>query len=140
MSKGLNKRQFRTEVFKGIFELDFYNEEYKSEQLELLYDENTHPEGVTVTEKDAEEVKGKCDDIIKNLDAIDKRIEDSLDKWTINRIGKVELAILRVAVYEYDYDKLEAPIVINEAVEIAKVYGGDKSGSFVNGVMAKIVK
>ena len=140
MSKGLNKRQFRTEVFKGIFELDFYDGDSKNEQLELLYDESTHLEGVTVPDKDAEEVKGKCDDIIKNLDTIDKRIEDSLDKWTINRIGKVELALLRVAVYEYDFDKLEAPIVINEAVEIAKVYGGDKSGSFINGVLAKIVR
>ena len=93
---------------------------------------------LSLSEKESKEANAKCQDILDNISEIDKAIEKALDNWSINRIGKVELAILRVAVYEIQYDKLEPAIAINEAVEIAKEYGGDKSGAFVNGILAKI--
>lgn len=139
MSKKLSKRQFRIEVFKGVFQSDFYDENHKKQQLEDLYNEELRFDEVTLTEEDREAVSVKCKEILDNISDIDGLIENALDKWTINRIGKVELAVLRVAVYEIKYDNIDAALAINEAVEISKVYGGKKSGSFVNGVLAKMV-
>ncbi|MBQ9390631.1 MAG: transcription antitermination factor NusB [Lachnospiraceae bacterium] len=139
MSKKLSKRQFRIEVFKGVFQFDFYDESQKMQQLDAMYNEDMSYDEITLSEKDSKAVSSKCQDILDNISDIDKAIESVLDNWTINRIGKVELAILRVAVYEIKYDKIDAAIAINEAVEISKIYGGEKSGSFVNGVLAKMV-
>lgn len=139
MSKKLSKRQFRIEVFKGVFQSDFYDESQKMQQLDTMYNEDMSYDEIALSEKDSKAVSLKCQDILDNISDIDKAIESVLDNWTINRIGKVELAILRVAVYEIKYDKIDAAIAINEAVEICKIYGGEKSGSFVNGVLAKMV-
>ena len=134
----MSKRQFRIEVFKGVFSSAFYDDEEKETQLEQLFNQDVQYDKLALSEKDSKEANAKCQDILDNISDIDKAIEKALDNWSINRIGKVELAILRVAVYEIQYDKLEPAIAINEAVEIAKEYGGDKSGAFVNGILAKI--
>lgn len=139
MSKKLSKRQFRTEVFKGVFQAEFYDEEEKNKQLEDLYNKDTSLDEITLSDADIEAVSSKCKEIHENVSDIDKTLDAVLDKWSLNRIGKVELALLRVAVYEIKYEKTDAPIVINEVVEIAKVYGGEKSGKFINGVLAKLV-
>lgn len=134
----MSKRQFRIEVFKGVFLSAFYDDEEKETQLEQLFNQDVQYDKLALSEKESKEANAKCQDILNNISEIDKAIEKALDNWSINRIGKVELAILRVAVYEIQYDKLEPAIAINEAVEIAKEYGGDKSGAFVNGILAKI--
>ncbi len=134
----MSKRQFRIEVFKGVFSSAFYDDEEKETQLEQLFNQDVQYDKLALSEKESKEANAKCQDILDNISEIDKAIEKALDNWSINRIGKVELAILRVAVYEIQYDKLEPAIAINEAVEIAKEYGGDKSGAFVNGILAKI--
>ena len=134
----MSKRQFRIEVFKGVFSSAFYDDEEKEAQLEQLFNQDVQYDKLALSEKESKEANAKCQDILNNISEIDKAIEKALDNWSINRIGKVELAILRVAVYEIQYDKLEPAIAINEAVEIAKEYGGDKSGAFVNGILAKI--
>ncbi len=134
----MSKRQFRIEVFKGVFLSAFYDDEEKEAQLEQLFNQDVQYDKLALSEKESKEANAKCQDILDNISEIDKAIEKALDNWSINRIGKVELAILRVAVYEIQYDKLEPAIAINEAVEIAKEYGGDKSGAFVNGILAKI--
>ena len=66
--------------------------------------------------------------------------ENLKEKWTIERISKIDIAILKVAIYELMYSELPYKIVINEAVELAKKYGDDSSKSFVNGVLASVVK
>ena len=134
----MSKRQFRIEVFKGVFSSAFYDDEEKETQLEQLFNQDVQYDKLALSEKDSKEANAKCQDILDNISDLDEAIEKALDNWSINRIGKVELAILRVAVYEIQYDKLEPAIAINEAVEIAKEYGGDKSGAFVNGILAKI--
>ena len=134
----MSKRQFRIEVFKGVFSSAFYDDEEKETQLEQLFNQDVQYDKLALSEKESKEANAKCQDILDNISDLDKAIEKALDNWSINRIGKVELAILRVAVYEIQYDKLEPAIAINEAVEIAKEYGGDKSGAFVNGILAKI--
>jgi len=61
--------------------------------------------------------------------------------WKLNRMGKVDLTILRLAIYEIKFDDtIPTKVAINEAVEIAKLFGGDSSGAFVNGVLAKLAK
>ena len=76
-----------------------------------------------------------------NLNDIDKAIKAALDKWKIDRISKVNLTILRLAVYEMKYvDDVPAKVAINEAIEIAKVYSDEKSVSFINGVLDKVLK
>ncbi len=72
---------------------------------------------------------------------IDKCIEHMANGWKVSRIARVDLAILRLAIYELSYgDKVPQSVVINEAVRLAKKYGGDKSGSFVNGVLGGVVR
>ena len=134
----MSKRQFRIEVFKGVFSSAFYDDEEKETQLEQLFNQDVQYDKLALSEKESKEANAKCQDILDNISDLDEAIEKALDNWSINRIGKVELAILRVAVYEIQYDKLEPAIAINEAVEIAKEYGGDKSGAFINGILAKI--
>lgn len=76
-----------------------------------------------------------------NIDEIDKTIEAHLDKWKIDRIGKADLAVLRVAVAEMVYvDEVPEAVAINEAVELSKKYGDSKSPAFVNGVLGRISK
>ena len=72
---------------------------------------------------------------------IDEKINSVSEGWPVNRLGKAELAIMRLAVYEMLYDEdIPVNVAINEAVELAKNYGGDNAPSFVNGVLAKLAK
>lgn len=79
------------------------------------------------------------DGTVEHISDIDKIISENLKGWTIERLNKVDLAILRLAVYEMLYDD-ETPdgIVINEAVEIAKKYSSDQAPGFINGILGKI--
>lgn len=79
--------------------------------------------------------------IKENMEAIDKMILSKLKNWTIERIFKIDLAILRLAVYEIMYfDDMPTKVAVNEAVELAKKYGNDASSNFVNGVLREIIK
>ena len=88
-----------------------------------------------------EYIKDKTLAIIDKLSEIDEIINENSDGWPTNRLGKAELTIMRLAVYEIRFDE-EIPdgVAINEAVELSKKYGSDNSSSFVNGVLAKIIK
>ena len=87
------------------------------------------------------EITTKVKDIKQKKDEIDKIISDYLETWDIKRVGKAELTIIRLAIYEMYYDKsIDIAVAINEAIELAKVYGDDKSPKFVNGVLATIHK
>lgn len=92
-------------------------------------------------EDNVNDIKFKIKDIISKTDDIDKMISENLESWDINRVGKAELTIIRLALYEMYYDKsIDVKVAINEAIELAKVYGEDKSPKFVNGVLATIYK
>ena len=79
--------------------------------------------------------------IEKNKEQIDKLIEKNLKSdWKIERISKIDLAILKIAIYEIKYKDIPFKVGINEAVELAKKYGEDNSKNFVNGILASIVK
>lgn len=77
--------------------------------------------------------------ILANKEFIDKKIESAAPEFSIDKINKVELAILRLAVYELLVAKKEPPkVIIDEAIELAKEYGGDSSPSFINGALGNI--
>ena len=132
----------RTESRRMAFEILYSFEIQKlpiseqKEQLEL-YIENNEIQDKKVIEYLEDATNG----ISKNEKEIVKNISDNLAKnWQIDRISKIDIAILKLAIYESLYKKLAYKVVINEAVELAKAYGEDSSSSFVNGVLANIVK
>ncbi|MCI5502367.1 MAG: transcription antitermination factor NusB, partial [Lachnospiraceae bacterium] len=91
-------------------------------------------------EKNKKELREKFDKVIENLDEIDSKIEEKAKGWTVDRIAKAELTVLRLGVFEILYDEdVPNKVAINEAVELAKSYGGDKASGFVNGILASVV-
>ena len=93
-------------------------------------------ESFTPQEEKFEYVKG----ILKNRKSIDEKIEVAAPQWPLDKLNKVDLAILRLAVYELTKTETPPKVVIDEAVEIAKRYGSESSSSFVNGVLGTIYK
>lgn len=92
------------------------------------------------SEKDREYITEKYNHIMESLPDIDKQLSEKAENWDITRMGKVELTVLRLAVYEIEKDdSVPASVAINEAVELAKKFGQDGSGAFVNAVLAKFV-
>lgn len=73
-----------------------------------------------------------------NLKGIDKEISSHLKKWSLDRLGKVDLNVLRVGTYELKFTEVPPNVAINEAIEVAKTFGDEKSGQFVNGILSKI--
>lgn len=78
--------------------------------------------------------------IIKNIDELDKNIQAGAPTWPIEKINKIDLAILRLATYELKKTKTPPKVIIDEAIELSKEYGGESTPSFVNGVLGAIVK
>lgn len=133
----MSRREIRERIFKLLFRVEFYKAEEMEEQKELfLEDAEDFPE--EAAEKDKREVTEKYDAIVNRLPEIDAMIDEKAVGWSSRRMGKVDLAIIRLAVYEICFDeKIPTGVAINEAVELAKSYGQDGSAAFVNGVLAK---
>ena len=144
----MSRRELREQIFKLIFRAEFYDKEELPEQEKLFFEDyelNMKPEDETY-------ISEKSNKILEKLDEIDGMINQEAKGWTtermgkieltilLGRIGKAELAILRLAVYEIKFDEdVPAGVAINEAVEIAKKFGQEESAGFVNGVLAKFV-
>ena len=136
----MSRREMREQVFKLLFRVEFYREGEMEEQKELfLEDAEYFPEDVT--EKDKNEIVLKYDAIAEKLSEIDEMINGKATGWSSRRMGKVELTIIRLAVYEICFDeRIPTGVAINEAVELAKSYGQEGSAAFVNGVLAKFAE
>lgn len=134
----MGRREIRENIFKLLFRIEFNSKEEMPEQVKLYFeDENT----VSMTEAEQLEIENKYEDIVAHIVEIDEKINEVADKWNTSRIGKVELTILRLAYYEIALDEdIPTQVAINEAVEIAKKFGGDESPAFVNGILAKFAK
>ena len=84
---------------------------------------------------------GLINGVVDNMDAIDDKISQNLKGWSVGRISKTALAILRLAVYEINYsDETPDSVAANEAIELAKKYCGDDEPSFINGILGAIIK
>ncbi len=136
----MSRREIRERIFKLLFRVEFYKAGEMEEQKELfLEDAEDFPE--EVSEKDKQEITGKYDAIATKLSEIDEMIDKKAVGWSTRRMGKVDLTIIRLAVYEICFDEqIPTGVAINEAVELAKNYGQDGSAAFVNGVLAKFAE
>lgn len=136
----MNRREIRDRIFRLLFRVEFYQDGEMEEQKELfLEDTEDFPEDAD--EKDKEEIIGKFDAIVEKLPEINAMIDDKATGWSSKRMGKVELTIIRLAIYEICFDEnIPTGVAINEAVELAKSYGPDGAAAFVNGVLAKIAE
>ncbi len=123
---------------------DFRSKEGLSEAFELTLENSGLPEdeediSSKVKAKDRKEIEEKASAVIEKKQEFDDLIEQKTEGWKPKRIPKVELSIIRVALYEVLFENLDKGIAINEAVEIAKKYGDSNSGAFVNGILARII-
>lgn len=132
----MTRSEMREHVFKLIFRVPFHDKNELREQIDYYFDDLTD-----VNEKDYEYIKNKALLVCELSDELDEKINSVSEGWPVERIGKAELAIMRLAVYEMLYDDdIPVNVAINEAVELAKSYGSDdNAASFVNGVLAKLV-
>lgn len=132
----MTRSEMREHVFKLIFRVPFHDKNELREQIDYYFDDLTD-----VNEKDYEYIKNKALLVCELSDELDEKINSVSEGWPVDRIGKAELAIMRLAVYEMLYDDdIPVNVAINEAVELAKSYGSDDyAASFVNGVLAKLV-
>jgi len=130
----MNRSAIRENAFKMIYGMEI-QKEYDKEQVTLFINENEITEKVAI-----EYINQIFDGILEKQDEIIKFISNNLKKeWSIERISKVNLAILKIAIYEMKYMELPFKVAINEAVELAKKYGDDAAPVFVNGVLASVV-
>lgn len=133
----MSRREIREQVFKILFRIEFNKKEEMDEQLKWFFQDDEQP----VSEKNQEEIKAKYEKIVEKLETIDSMLDEKADKWSVKRMGKVELTLLRLAVYEMEFDEdIPTSVAINEAVELAKKFGQDESPAFINGVLAKFTK
>ena len=135
----MGRREIREQIFKLLFRIEFNEEQEMSQQKEFFF-ETDGEEGLQFKTRDVTEITEKFDRIVEEIPKIDEMINEKASGWNTKRMGKVDLTILRLAVYEIIFDeKIPAGVAINEAVELAKAYGQDESSSFINGVLAKFV-
>lgn len=130
----MSRREVREQIFRLLFRAEFYEETELPEQLELFFEELDRKE-----EKDTRYIQDKFEQIVSRLPELDRMINEAAQGWKTTRMGKVDLTLIRLAVYEMKFEE-EVPtgVAINEAVELAKSYGTDDSASFVNGILAKL--
>ncbi len=127
------RSELREHIFKMLFQIEFNTPEDKPEHLTLYFDE-LH----SAKEKDREYIQNKFEAVAAKVGEIDAILNEKTTGWKTTRMNKVDLAILRLAVYEIKWDE-EVPVgvAINEAVELAKRFSGEDGPAFVNGVLAK---
>ena len=148
----VTRREAREHCFKMLFCQDFYPAEEKEEQLERYFE--APKEDVTgedgkdeilhdpfEKEEDRAYLEKRVEKIMELIPEIDEKINEIAEGWRTRRMGKVELTILRLAVFEMKYDEeIPEKVAINEAVELAKKFGGDEAPAFVNGILAKLIQ
>ena len=134
----MTRRELREEIFKLLFMVEFYSNDEMKEQVKSYFEDFPEKE---ISEKDHAYIEEKYENICAVLPEIDEKINEIAEGWRTRRMGKVELTILRLAVFEMKYDEeIPEKVAINEAVELAKKFGGDEAPAFVNGILAKLIQ
>jgi N utilization substance protein B len=146
----MNRRLLRQSAFKIIFSFSFNKHDIDqilediSEENDVYFEQEEDSDGKQIPQisrKHKEFLNKIVRGTLENIESIDKVIKSSLKSWSMERIAKVDLTILRMAIYELLYAKdVPASVAINEAVELGKVFGNDDSGSFINGVLGRVVR
>lgn len=131
----MNRANSREEAFKLLYSMEIQQAK-EEEQLELYFENNEIEDS-----KIQKYIRNSWNGVKENEEEICGKISEHLKAdWNIQRISKVNLSILKLAIYELLYKKIPYKVAINEAIELAKKYGEDNSASFINGVLASIVK
>ena len=132
----MNRSAAREKAFKLMYSLEIQKKEMINEQIDL-YIENEN----IVDENTIEYIKFIVNGIYDNIEEINKKISKNLKSgWSIHRISKIDLALLKIAIYEIIYTDTPYKVAINEVVELSKKYGEETSPNFINGVLASVVK
>ena len=131
----MNRTAIRESAFKLIYSLEIQKQDNLKEQIDVYF------EGENIENKEAREY---IEDAVLGIEEHKEEILGLIEKnlksdWKIDRISKIDLSILKLAIYEIQYKEIPFKVVINEAVELAKKYGEDTSKNFVNGILASIV-
>lgn len=130
------RTELREHIFKMLFQIEFNDAADMPEHLKLYFDTLED-----AADKDKDYIRKKYEAVVSNSEEIDKILNENTTGWKTSRMNKTDLAILRLAVYEIRWDAdVPTGVAINEAVELAKRFGGDSSPSFVNGVLGRIAK
>lgn len=128
------RSELREHVFKMLFQIEFNDASDMPEHLKYYFEELEN-----AGDKDRNYISSKYGDVVSRIPEIDEILNKTADGWKTSRMNKVDLAILRLAVYEMRWDAdVPEGVAINEAVELAKRFGGENSSSFVNGVLGKL--
>ena len=131
----MNRSLSRDFAFKLLYEREIQKAD-ANEELELFIENNE-----ITSEKTIEYLKDILNGTLEHQDEINQLISNNLKKdWDISRISKINLSILKLAIYEIKYTDIPFKVAINEAVELAKKYGDDNASTFINGVLASVVK
>lgn len=132
----MGRHEQREQLFKLLFRVEFNSLDDMPEQVRLFFEDDE----IEYTEAAMEAIEAKYGKIQEKLSEIDSLLNEKAEGWNVSRMGKVELAVLRIAVFEILYDEdIPNTVAINEAIEIAKKYGQEASGGFVNAILAKFV-
>lgn len=128
------RRELREHIFKMLFQIEFIDMKDIPEHLVLYLDYLQ-----SATEEEKEHIKNKTRAVIEKVTEIDIILNEKTTGWKTTRMNKVDLTILRLAVYEMKWDEdIPTGVAINEAVELSKRFSGEEGPSFVNGVLAKL--
>ena len=130
----MTRRQLRENVFKMLFRVEFHDDKELPEQL-ILFEDELEP----ISEDEKIYMTNKYKDIYAHIEELDAAINEVSKGWKTIRMGKVDLTLIRLAVYEIRFEEeIPVKVSINEAVELAKKYGTDDSPAFVNGILATV--
>ena len=130
----MTRRTLRETIFRILFKYEFNSMDEMKEQIKYSINDVEN-----ISEEDEAYIIDKTNKILSLINDIDEIIKDISDGWNIERIGKAELAILRLAIFEMKYDEdVPHKVAINEAVELSKIYCNDEARRFVNGLLAKV--
>ena len=130
----MKRRELRENVFKIIFHINEETEK-NDDLISYYFDDNE------ISGKDKAYIGNEVSEIIKNMEEIDEIIEKNLKNYSFDRISKVSLALLRVAVYEIIYTSdIPDAVAISEAVTMSEIYEDEKAKSFVNGILGSVVR
>lgn len=130
----MTRREIREHIFLMLFRKDFHGANELDEQMELYMSSLEKP-----SIEEYAYLTTRFHTVTEHMEEIDQVLSEAASGWKLSRMGKVDLTILRLAVFEMRYDEeIPVKVAINEAVEMAKTFGGDDSPSFINGVLAKL--
>ena len=135
----MSRKVAREIAFKIIFETSFQEEDNLEELTGMLF--NTNDElNKELNSEDNKYIEEITNGVNEKKSEIDNCISSHLKGWTMGRISKIDIAILRLAIYEIKFrEDIPYKVSVNEAVELAKVYSDDSSPSFINGVLAEVI-